>query len=178
MGKNRPGRGGTSPEKQKGYRYILTVIDHASRYPEAIPLKKIDAQSTCEALIPVLARFGILAEILTDNGTNFVSSLTQELCKMLDISTIRISPHNPRSNGLIERWHRVLKTILVKTGEWKNWDAMLPMALFASRDTPHCSMGLTPFEVVFGRDVRGPSTMLREMWRAPRKLPVSAVQYL
>lgn len=48
---------GPLPRSRKGYRYILTIIDHASRYPEAIPLKRIDARSTCEALIPVLARF-------------------------------------------------------------------------------------------------------------------------
>lgn len=169
---------GPLPRSKKGYKYILTVIDQALRYPEAVPMRRIDAKTTCDVLIPILAWFGIPAEVLTDNRTNFVSSLTQELCSMLGIAALKILPHNPRSNGLLKKWHRVLKTVLVKAGNLKEWDRMIPMALFASRDTPHRATGLTPFEVVFGRDDRGPSTILREIWKAPKKVPSSVVEYL
>lgn len=60
----------------------------------------------------------------------------------------------------------------------ENWDKVLPMALFACRDTPHVSTGLTPFEILFGWDVRGPLSLLRESWTSTRKLPKNVLEYL
>lgn len=169
---------GPLPRSKKGYHYILTLMDFASRFLEATPLKRIDAVTVAEAMVATYARFGILAEILTDNGNCFVNTLQKELCKMLDITPIKISPHNPRSNRMLERWHRVLKTVIGKSGNLKEWDKVIPMALFASRDTPHTSTGLSPFEVMFGRHVRGPMTILKELWQAPRRITKPLLQYL
>ena len=49
------------------------VCDYATRYPEAIALRTIDADTIVEELIGEFARVGIL--ILTDQGSNFMSTL-------------------------------------------------------------------------------------------------------
>ena len=36
--------------------------------------------------------------------------------------------------------------------------------LFAYREAPHASMGFSPFELLYGRTVRGPLSILRELW--------------
>lgn len=46
-----------------------------------------------------------------------MNALQKELCSMLGITALKISPHNPRSNGMLERWHRILKMILVNVRE-------------------------------------------------------------
>lgn len=56
--------------------YLLTVIDFGTRFVEAIPPKKVDAKSTCQALLHVFACFGVPDTILTDNGSNFVALVT------------------------------------------------------------------------------------------------------
>ena len=57
----------------QGNRYILTLIDFATGFPEAVPLKDIDSISVAEALQHILSRVGIPKEILSDRGTQFTS---------------------------------------------------------------------------------------------------------
>ena len=46
----------------------------------------------------------------------------------------------------------------------KEWDRYLPALLFALRETPNSSLGFSPFELLYGRDVRGPMKIIRELW--------------
>ena len=64
---------GPLPRSRSGNRYVLVICDYATRYPEAIPLRSIDAEHIAEELIRVFARVGVPREILTDQGSNFTS---------------------------------------------------------------------------------------------------------
>ncbi|XP_068250799.1 uncharacterized protein [Palaemon carinicauda] len=66
--------GPITPCTKKGHKYILTVIDMATRYPEAVALRNIDTVSVAEALMEIFCRVGIPKEILSDRGTQFNSS--------------------------------------------------------------------------------------------------------
>ena len=77
-----------------GKRFILVICDYATRYPEAIPLRSIDANRIAKALISFFARVGVPEEILTDQGTNFTSQLMQEVYKLLQIRPIRTTPYH------------------------------------------------------------------------------------
>ena len=65
--------GPISPPSESGHQYILTLVDCATRYPEAIALKRIDTPTVAEALVDMFSRLGIPEEILSDLGTQFVS---------------------------------------------------------------------------------------------------------
>ena len=71
--------GPITPASERGHRYILTMVDYATRYPEAIPLKNIDTETVAEALLDIYCRLGIPEEVLSDQGTQFVSSCLQEV---------------------------------------------------------------------------------------------------
>ena len=58
--------GPISPLSEAGYRYILTLFNYTTGYPEAIPLKKITTQAVAEALLDICSRVGIPDEVLTD----------------------------------------------------------------------------------------------------------------
>ena len=60
-------------KSEAGHRYILTLVDYATRHPEAVPLKKITTEAVTEALLDIYSRVGILEEVLTDQGTQFMS---------------------------------------------------------------------------------------------------------
>ena len=59
---------GPLPRTKKGNRYLLTIQDFATRYLEALPMKKADAATTCQKLKECFARFGYPKRLLSDNG--------------------------------------------------------------------------------------------------------------
>jgi len=59
------------PPTEKGNKYILTMMDYATRYPEAVPLKDIQAKMVAEALLNMFTRVGVPKEIPSDQGSQF-----------------------------------------------------------------------------------------------------------
>ncbi|RUS70944.1 hypothetical protein EGW08_021289 [Elysia chlorotica] len=64
--------GPIEPASEAGHRYILTLVDYATRYPEAVPLRRIDTETVAEALVDIYSRLGVPEEILSDQGTQFI----------------------------------------------------------------------------------------------------------
>lgn len=58
--------GPLDPRTTKGNKYILTLIDYATRYPEAVPLPGIETERVAEALVDIISRVGIPRELLSD----------------------------------------------------------------------------------------------------------------
>lgn len=79
---------------------------------------------------------------------------------------LRTTPYHPMFNGLVERFNGTLKRMLKKmcTERPSNWDRYLPAILFAYREAPQESLGFSPFELLYGRTVRGPLDILRDIW--------------
>ena len=158
--------GPLSPPSSDGHRYILTLIDFATGFPEAVPLKDIDSISVSEALLSIFSRVGIPREILSDRGTQFTSHLMAELHKLLGVKPIFTTPFHPSGNGRIERLHGPLKACLRKLCEEKprEWHRYLIPTLFALRELPSDRTGFSAFDLLYGRAVRGPLTALRDLW--------------
>ena len=113
----------------RGNKYILTMMDFATRYPEAIPLRKIDATTVAEALCETFTRLGLPEEILSDQGSNFTSNLMKKVMELLQIHHLKTSPYHPQTDGMLERFHGTLKGMMRKSNipvANKNWDEYLP----------------------------------------------------
>ena len=171
---------GPLPKSRSGKRFILVVCDYATRYPEAVALRSIDAEHIAEELVQIFSRVGIPEEILTDQGTNFMSQLLAEVYKLMRVKAIRTSPYHPQTDGLVERFNQTLKAMLRKTAtsEGKDWDTLIPYVLFAYREVPQASTGFSPFELLYGRSVRGPLDVVRETWEATTKRDPNVVSYV
>ena len=171
---------GPLPRSRAGNRYILVICDYSTRYPEAIPLRAIDAEHVAKELMVFFTRVGIPREILTDQGANFTSGLLAELYRLLKIQPIKTSPYHPQTDGLVERFNQTLKAMLCKTAteEGKDWDQLIPYLLFAYWEVPQMSTGFSPFELMYGRQVRGPLDVLKETWEASKKSTESVVSYV
>ncbi|XP_042857013.1 uncharacterized protein LOC122243473, partial [Penaeus japonicus] len=116
--------GPISPCSDRGHKYILTLIDYATRFPEAVPLKKIDSITIAESLVEIFARVGIPKEMLSDRGTQFRSDLMAEVNRLLSIKALYTTPYHPSCNGAVERLNGILKSMLKKlcTDKPKDWD--------------------------------------------------------
>ena len=177
VSKNRNGHCWTT---STGKRFILVLCDYATRYPEVIALRTIDVNAVAGKLLAFFARVGVPEEILMDQGTNFTSQLLAEVYRLLQIKAIRTTPYHPQTDGLVERFNSTLKSMLKKvvSEEGKDWDRLLPYLLFAYREVPQASTGFSPFELLYGRNVRGPLDVLKESWEASTKSPESVVSYV
>ena len=103
---------GPLPRSRSGNQYILVVCDYATQYPEAVPLRSIDAETIAEELIKLFSRVGIPEEVWTDQGSNFTSQLLREIYSTLHVSPIRTSPYHPQTDRLVERFNQTLKAMI------------------------------------------------------------------
>jgi hypothetical protein len=170
---------GPLQRSKSGFMYILVLCDYATRYPEAIPLKNIGSKHVAEELVKIFSRVGIPEEILSDCGSNFMSQLLEEVYALLGVSKIKISPYHKQSDGLTERFIGTLKRMLRKyvEEEPKMWDKWLPYLLFAYREVPQASTGFSPFELLYGRRVRGPLDIVRSAWEEPENCKQSSARF-
>ena len=158
--------GPIKPVTDRGNRYMLVLVDYATRYPEAVALPSIQTEVVAEALVSMFSRLGIPEEILSDHGTQFTSDLMKEVHRLLSIRSMTSSIYHPMCNGLVERFNGTLKHMLKKmcAERPRDWDRYIDALLFAYRETPQDSLGFSPFELMFGRNVRGPMNILKELW--------------
>ena len=164
----------------RGHQYILVVLDYATRYPEAIPLRKTSAKVIAKELFQMFTRVGIPKEILTDQGTPFMSKVTKELCKLLKITHLRTSVYHPQTDGLVERFNKTLKGMLRKVvaQDGKDWDCLLPYLMFSVREVPQASTGFSPFELVYGRHPRGLLDIAKETWESEATPYKSVIEHV
>ena len=156
---------GPLPKGKGGCMYILTAVCMGSRWPEAIPLKSITARAVATGMVEIFARTGIPLQLLTDQGSQFMSSLEGHLCKDLGIDRVRTAPYHPETNGVVERMHGTLKPMLRKASHLGlDWVTQLPFALFALRSAPNRDSSFSPYQLVYGHRVRTPLDILHQGW--------------
>jgi hypothetical protein len=90
----------------------------------------------------------------------------KEVCRLFSVKQLFNTPFNPRNTGLVEKFNGVLKSMIKKLAEERigDWDRFLDPAMFAYRSTVQRGTGFSPFELVYGRTVRGPMDIVKELW--------------
>jgi transposase InsO family protein len=148
---------GPTTVKNKGNRYILTFQDDLTKFIVAEPIPMQDAETVAREFVRnIVLKFGIPEVVLTDQGSNFLSQLFQNTCKLLRIKKIHTTAFHPESNGGIERGHRVFIEYLrhYVTEDQRGWDDWIPYAAHVYNVTTHRATGYTPFELLFGYRAR------------------------
>ena len=128
--------GPLAPTTNKGHRCILTLVDYATRYPEAVALKNIDTETIAEALLDMFSRVGVPEEVLSDLGTQFTSDCMKEVSRLLSIRRLTTSPCHLACNGLKEKLNGTLKQMLrrLRHEQLRQWHRFINPLLFAYRE--------------------------------------------
>ena len=146
-----------------GFRYLLTAVDRLSRWPVAVPIVDISAQSVADAFTHGwIQHYGIPATITTDRGSQFSSDIFQQLTRTWGIRALMTAPYHPEANGLVERFHRRLKESLIALGadEPNEWYWRLPCAMLSIRTTLKPDVGASPADLVYGEGLAVPGEAL------------------
>ena len=146
---------GSLNRTKAGNKYILVLMDYATKWPEAFALRNVTAETIVNCLIEVTARIEVPQELLTDNGSNFMSKVMKKYCSMTGIKQIRTSPYHPQTDGMVERFNATLKRLLQKSTQNSEveWDLCLPYVLWSYPETIHKTAGFSPYQLLFGKQM-------------------------
>ena len=154
---------GPHPASAKGNVYILTAVDHFTKWVEMFPMKNQEAATVAKILVDrVFCVHGCPLQILTDRGPNFESHLFREICDRLAIDKIRTTAYQPSTNGGIERFHGTMHSMIAKwvQANQRDWDEKLPAVAFAYRTSEHEATGFSPYFLMHGREARIPADLV------------------
>jgi hypothetical protein len=155
---------GPLPTSATGYSYLLTCIDRTSRWPEAIPLSSITAESCADAFVEYwIARFGVPHTVITDRGTQFSSATWVCLAKSLGFRHIMTTSYHPQSNGMVERLHRQIKDSLRARNCGAAWAEHLPWVMLGLRATPKEDSDVSAAEMVYQSQLVLPNQVLLKL---------------
>ena len=147
---------GPLPQSQ-GHRHLLTMVDRFTRWPEAIPMPNATVKTCARAfLFNWVARFGVPADISTDRGPQFTAHFWDTLVHLFGVCLHRTCAYHPQANGLVERFHRHLKSSLMTRLKDSNWVDAQPWGLLGIRSTPKKDLKCSSAELVYGTPLKVP----------------------
>lgn len=142
-----------------GAKYIVTMIDHFTKFAGAVAVRDKKAETVAEAFLSrwILVGGRTPSALVSDNGTELMNQIMTEISNRFEIER----PYHSRANGLTERFNRtvveIMKRIKMRDDEWEE---ALPFAVYAYNASPHGSTGETPTFLMHGRDEKLPNSQL------------------
>ena len=137
----------------ENYRYCLTMIDRFSRWPHAIPLRDMQAETVAFALYSNwIATFGTPLAITTDQETQFESALFTALAQTIGAGKIHTTPYHPQSNGILKAAQMCHPHV--------PWPQLLPTVLLGLRTAYKEDLHASPAELLYGTTLHIPERLL------------------
>uniref|UniRef100_A0A8C6PFM6 Uncharacterized protein n=1 Tax=Nothobranchius furzeri TaxID=105023 RepID=A0A8C6PFM6_NOTFU len=148
---------------------------------ECLPAPNDMAQTTAILLMNhIFSWFGLPERVNSDRGTHFTSGVMEHLWRMLGVKANFHIGYRPQSSGQVERMNRTVVSILrtYVSSSHRDWDMKLPLVLMAIWATPHESTGVSPFEMMTGRQMTLPLHLLYQAVQPSAAPAYTRKQYL
>ena len=152
-------------------KYVITAVDHHSRYRWAVAVKNNTSQAVVNFLTRLFEPVGQPKTILVDNGTNYSSKQLRKFLNDRQIRHIFSPPYRPQANGLVEKTNDSLITgirLALTDKPSMKWAIALNVVLQSINDRSHDVTGFTPRYLQFGHTVDGhpiPNTSIEDARR-------------
>ena len=156
---NYPGQTTTGAKAKDCPKFILVIIDSLSLNVELIPAKTTSAEETARLIFDHwCSRYGLCDYLISDRNQSFCGALIVAFYRRCGIRHLRVSPRHPNSNGLVEQANRlIIRTLRAHCTETKDWVEKLPLIAMAHRASVCTSLGVSPFRVLYGQEMRLPA---------------------
>ena len=162
-----------------GYEYILTVVDHFTRFLQAYPCRDKSGKTAARHLFDdYFQRFGMAKSILHDQGGEFENKLFHCLEQLSGTCRLRTTPYHPEGNGQCERMNQTILGMLrsLEESQKSKWKEHLSKLVHAYNCTKNSATGFSPYFLLFGREPRLPLDFILE---TPRQhAAISHQQYV
>lgn len=154
---------GPFTQTNKGNKYILTFIDHFTKYIRLYAVPDVTAQTTAEKFLDFISLFGICEKLLSDKGPAFTADLFRSLCIKFGVVKLFTTPMNPKCNGGSESLNRnIKKSLSIFADNTTNWDDYLNYYSLIYNSTIHGTTNEKPSFLHLGYDPLLPTDILNE----------------
>eukprot|EP00253_Pinus_taeda_P023135 PITA_23135 len=170
------------PHSSKQHRYILTATDYFTKWVEVVPLKIANSENIIEFIDQfIITRFGLPSTLMFDNASYFSGNAMTEFALKRGFKLKYSANYYPQGNGLAESTNKNLTRIIKRTVDQnqKNWHKALINALWADRITKKVSIGTSPFNLVYGKEVVLPTHLVipsLSLMQYIDEVPTSSIQ--
>ena len=141
--------------KSEGNRFILSVIDHLTRFLVLIPIKSKEAAVVVRhhLIDRVFSVFGPPETLHSDQGKEFENQLVKELQSVFGYKKTRTAAYRPQGNSVLERVHSTVHNMLAMYSNLAcdNWAELLPFVQLAHNTAHSKTLEETPHYLLFGR---------------------------
>ena len=127
---------------------IMVVTNRLSKSIIAVPMKETCGIDVAQMLLEhIFQHHGLPTAIVSDRGTQFVSMLWTEVCRLVKITRSLSTAFHPEPDGTTERANEKLETYLCifTSFQKEDWAFQLPIAMIALNSRVSQSTGLSPF---------------------------------
>ena len=143
---------GPFPISKSGNSYIFTAVDMFSKFLFACPLRTNDAITVCQAIFQLFTHFGVCQTLISDQGSEFISKCTAELCRLLEVTHEFTPSFAHHCLGACERQHRTLaERVTTHVMKGKQWEEAISSVVFSMNSSVNSSLDYSPFEIVYGK---------------------------
>ncbi|WVZ90413.1 hypothetical protein U9M48_036718 [Paspalum notatum var. saurae] len=148
------------PKTPKGNDAVWVIVDRLTKTAHFLPVRTNYKGARLAKLYieNIVKLHGVPSRIVSDRGTQFTSkfwkSLQEAMGTKLDFGTA----YHPRTDGRTKRVNQVMEDMLraCALAYGANWEASLPFAEFSYNNGRQASLGMAPFEALYGRKCRTP----------------------
>lgn len=158
--------------ENKGYKYLLTVIDTFSKYAWAVPVKSKSGDDVTKAMLSIFKQNRVCKNLQVDNGTEFYNSNFLSLMQLYKVHLY--STYSNLKASICERFNRTLKNKMWKQfslqGNYK-WLEILPNLVKEYNNTVHRTIKMKPKDVTSDDEATIFQKFLREYSKVKRKKP-------
>lgn len=147
-------------------QYILTLQCELTKFVECYPINNKEAITVAKAFVQnFILRFGVPQTIVSDQGTEFMSKILKEICKILKVQQISSTSYHHQTLGSLENTHKNLGAFLRMQSDKfpDSWSSWVHFWSFAFNTTVHTETEYTPYELVFGKVCILPSQITRQV---------------
>lgn len=135
-------------------QYILTIIDKFSKFAAAYTLPARNSLSIIKSLKHYISLHGIPQNLITDQGSEFTSTLFHDFCKQFGIKHSTTSYQQTSSNAPVERLHSTLTEtyrIVYEKNRSNDPEDILNEVILTYNNSIHFTTKHTPYELFYGR---------------------------